>query len=84
MTLKINMTWHWCRVDCLAAIMGLGAIAAVTLWPAHLAFAGGTDDSALADEIATHPRCGGRLGKLPAHPHIRVPVAANLSLPGIY
>ena len=53
MTIKISMTWYRSRVDCLAAIMGLGAIAAVTLWPAHLAFAGGTDDSALADEIAT-------------------------------
>ena len=53
MTLKINMTWHWCRVDCLAPIVGLGVVAALTLWPPRLAFAWGTDDAALADEIAT-------------------------------
>jgi SAM-dependent methyltransferase len=53
MTIKISMAWHRGRVDCLAAIIGLGVIAALTLWPPRLAFAWGTDDAALADEIAT-------------------------------
>ena len=53
MTIKISMAWHRGRVDCLAAIIGLGVIAALTLWPTRLAFAWGTDDAALADEIAT-------------------------------
>jgi SAM-dependent methyltransferase len=53
MTIKISMAWHRRRVDCLAAIIGLGVIAALTLWPPRLVFAWGTDDAALADEIAT-------------------------------
>src|SRR5215813_3248638 len=53
MTIKISMAWHRGRVDYLAPIIGLGAIAALTLWPPRLAFAWGTDDAALADEIAT-------------------------------
>src|SRR5215472_2590654 len=52
MTTKISMTWCEGRVDGLAAIIGLGLIAALTLWPPRRAFAWGTDDAALADEIA--------------------------------
>ena len=52
MTIKISMPWHRRRVDCLVAIIGLGVIAVLTLWPPRLAFAWGTDDAALADEIA--------------------------------
>jgi len=46
------MARHRGRVDHLAPLLGLGAIAALTLWPARLAFAWGTDDAALANEIA--------------------------------
>jgi ubiquinone/menaquinone biosynthesis C-methylase UbiE len=53
MTIKISMAWHLCRVDRLAPIVGLGMIAALSLWPPRFAFAWGTDDAALADEIAT-------------------------------
>jgi ubiquinone/menaquinone biosynthesis C-methylase UbiE len=53
MTIKISMAWHRGRVDSWAPIVGLAAIAALTLWPPPLAFAWGTDDAALADEIAT-------------------------------
>src|SRR5215472_10943815 len=52
MTIKMSMAWHRGPVDCLAAIIGLGVIAALTLWPPRLAFAWGTDDAALANEIA--------------------------------
>ena len=53
MTTKMSMTWHQSRVDCLPAILGLGVLAALIVWPPHRAFAWGTDDAALADEIAT-------------------------------
>jgi len=53
MTIKVSMTWHRSRVDCLPAIIGLGVLAVLILWPPHRAFAWGTDDAALADEIAT-------------------------------
>jgi hypothetical protein len=33
-------------------IAGLAAIAAITLWPPRFAFSWGTDDQAMADEIA--------------------------------
>ena len=52
MTIKLSMAWHRARVDCLAGIIGLGVIAALTLWPPRLALAWGTDDAALADDIA--------------------------------
>jgi len=52
MTIKMSMASHRGPVDCLAAIIGLGVIAALTLWPPRLAFAWGTDDAALVDEIA--------------------------------
>jgi len=52
MTTKMSMAWHRRRVDCLAATIGLGVMAVLTLWPPRLAFAWGTDDAALADEIA--------------------------------
>ena len=53
MTTKMSMTWHRSRVDCLPAILGLGVLAALMLWSPRRAFAWGTDDAALADEIAT-------------------------------
>jgi ubiquinone/menaquinone biosynthesis C-methylase UbiE len=52
MTIKISMTWHRGRVDCLPAILALGVLAALILWPPQRAFGWGTDDAALADEIA--------------------------------
>jgi len=53
MTIKMSMTWHQSRVDCLPVILGLGMLAALFLLPPRPAFAWGTDDAALADEIAT-------------------------------
>jgi ubiquinone/menaquinone biosynthesis C-methylase UbiE len=53
MTIKIIMAWRRGRVDCLPAILGLGVLAALMLWSPRRAFAWGTDDAALAEEIAT-------------------------------
>jgi len=40
------------RSGYVATIIGLAALAALTLWPPRCAFAGGTDSPAMADEIA--------------------------------
>lgn len=47
------MTRYAGRVDHQVTLTALAAIVALTLWPPPLAFAWGTDDAAMADEIAT-------------------------------
>src|SRR5215467_14068915 len=59
MTVLPIMTQNCLRVDhyslrrgrCAAAIVGLAAIATLTLWSPYFALAWGTDDQAMADEI---------------------------------
>ena len=47
------MACHDGRVDRPLTLTALAAIVALTLWPPRLALAWGTDDAAMADEIAT-------------------------------
>jgi len=47
------MASHANQVDYRVALTGLAALLAVSLWPTRPALAWGTDDAAMADEIAT-------------------------------
>src|SRR5262245_31205533 len=53
MTTTMSMASHANQVDYRVALTGLAALLAVSLWPARQALAWGTDDAAMADEIAT-------------------------------
>src|SRR5215469_15773751 len=56
MTPTMTMTWNGSGVDhrgsLAPALAGIAALAAIALWPSRWALAWGTDDAAMADEIA--------------------------------
>src|SRR5215831_2738179 len=52
MTTTMSMASHANQVDYRVALTGLAALLAVSLWPTRPALAWGTDDAALANEIA--------------------------------